>query len=66
MEPKKNFKTGKQIGQRDYPPEIENLWNDLILLYEKELNRIQNFRLTKWYSKFISYSVKERALLFLQ
>ena len=47
MEPKKKSKTSKQIGQRDYPSEIENLWNDLILLYEKRIELDPKFSFNK-------------------
>ena len=35
MEPKKKSKTSKQISQRDYPPEIENLWKNFKILFDK-------------------------------
>ena len=49
MEPKN--KTNKQIGQRDYPPEIENLWNDLILLYEKRIESDPKFSFWCFYCR---------------
>ena len=32
---------------RDYPPEIENLWNDLILLFEKRIKSDPKFSFNK-------------------
>ena len=40
-------KSSKQIGQRNYPPEIENLWNDLILLCEKRIKSDSKFSFNK-------------------
>src|SRR6185312_13538969 len=47
VEPKKKPKSSKQIGQRNYPPEIENLWNDLVLLYEKRIKSDSKFSFNK-------------------
>ena len=47
VEPKKKPKSSKQIGQRNYPPEIENLWNDLALLYEKRIKSDSKFSFNK-------------------
>ena len=37
MESKKKPKSTRQIGQRDYPPEIENLWKNFKILFDNRL-----------------------------
>ena len=59
MEPKKKPKSTRQIGQRDYPPEIENLWKNFKVLFDNRLELDSNFYSTKWLLKPANYSVKE-------
>ena len=47
MEPKKKSKTSKQISQRDYPPEIENLWKNFKILFDKRHELDSNFSFHK-------------------
>ena len=42
MESKKKPKSTRQIGQRDYPPEIENLWKNFKMASIEEVRQELN------------------------